>query len=324
MRTGHPRVTPTRTTPIYFHIGYSKTGTKALQGQVFRGLDRLHLWANGPLVWSYNDEPQREAVTLLRELAWSERWDPTDAKWESLRNAATPTDGRVSFASYETLSGTFYEPRSDGEENIRRLHQLFPSMRVILVIREQRSMLRSTYAEYVRVGGPGSRERFLNGGIVEPACLLYDAFVQFLHDRLGADNVKVLLYEEFVSSPASFLSELGRFAGIDDLGALAQSGGRRVHVSLADPSLSVLRLVNRCFVRSELQARPIVASETLARAGYSGVTRVVNPLVCRLGRAAASADHWIPRSIAERVGPSNAALAARCGLPLDRYDYLTS
>ena len=67
--------------PVYLHIGFCKTGTKALQGSVFAKLDELHLWGNGPLEWEFNDPAQHRAIELLSEIVRSETWEETDAKW---------------------------------------------------------------------------------------------------------------------------------------------------------------------------------------------------------------------------------------------------
>lgn len=311
------------TAPVYFHIGYSKTATKTLQGGVFPRLERLHLWGNGPLVSRNNDDEQRRAITLLKELAWSDTWDAAEPKWQELRAAAVSPDDRISFASYETLSGAFYHPRSDGLENCRRLHELFPTMRVILTIREQRSMLRSVYAHYVRTGGPASRAQFIDGGIVEPQCLLYDDFVREVQSIIGADNVKVLLFEELAQAPERFLATLGEFVGVEGAAELADAARRREHASLAPSSLAWMRVVNRRFARSELQDRPLLRSELLHRVCHAGVVRVVNPAVVRFGRNGSRSDAGsIPRAVADEVATSNTALAARCGLPLEQYGYL--
>ena len=308
--------------PVYLHLGFCKTGTKALQGSVFAKLDELHLWGNGPLAWAFNDAAQQRAIALLSEIVRSETWDAADPKWHELRTAATAPDGRISFASYEPLSGRFYNPRRDGIETLRRLHAVFPTLCVLLVVREQRSILMSSYADYVRLGGPAPRDRFVNGGIVEPTSLLYDEFVEELQAILGNNNVKVLLYEEYVKKPELFLADLAAFTGMRGIVELAESGSRRVHVSQSESSLTVLRCVNRCFVRSELQPRPILASKTLARFCYSAVERVVNPITRKLPQAARSRDEWIPHSVADRIAASNTALAVRCDLPLEEYGYL--
>ena len=308
--------------PVYVHIGFCKTGTKALQGSVFAKLDELHLWGNGPLEWELNNAAQQRAIELLGEMMRSDTWDASDPKWDELRAGAVAHDGRISFASYEPLSGRFYNPRRDGVETLRRLHELFPTLRVVLVIREQRSIVRSSYADYVEIGGPASRDRFVNGGVVEPTTLLYDDFVGKLQAILGHSNVKVLLYEQFVKAPAAFFDELASFTGISEIVELAQSGSKRVHVSQPESSLTVLRYVNRCFLRSELQDRPMFASTTMARMCYSGVERVVSPIARKLRSDAPTFDEWIPRSVADRLAASNAALAARCNLPLEEYGYL--
>jgi len=307
------------TTPVYFHIGYPKTGTTALQGEVFPRAEGLHVWANGGLGFPTNwTTEQEQAVLLLRDLVWSDEWRGDGHAADELRRLAAPGDGQTSFASYESLAGLLYYPDNDGRRTCRRLHELFPAARVILVIREQRSMLRSAYAQYVRAGGTVSPARFPQSDACHLDRLLYDRFVDDLCHELGADNVKVLVYEELLRSPGTFLDELGAFVGVGDLAGLAPQATRTRNASFSAISIAAKRLTNRLFRVSDLQPRPILASRRLTRYGIASIARLERVLAGR----PKPPEVRLPTSFVASIATSNAALSTRCDLRLDEYGYL--
>jgi hypothetical protein len=61
--------------------------------------------------------------------------------------------GLIPMVSSERLSGNPHSGGYDSAVLAERLHQVFPGARVLVMIREQRSMILSSWAQYVRVGG---------------------------------------------------------------------------------------------------------------------------------------------------------------------------
>jgi len=294
------------TAPVYFHIGYPKTGTTALQGEVFPRVDTLHVWANGALGLPTNwTEDQKRGVRLLHHLVWDDDWQPGGADIDDLLRLADPGDGRISLASYEALAGGLYYGDTHWLRNLQRLRQVFPNGRVIVVVREQRSML--------------SANRFPESDACDLDRLCYDRLVAQADQEFGADNVLVLVYEELSRAPATFLAALGSFLGVGDLARFAPEATRTRNASYSAPTLTMIRLTNRLFRASDLQPHPVLASRRLSRYSISAAGRFERVLA--RGRAQPPKVR-LPESFAPVVAASNAALSGRCGTRLEEFGYL--
>lgn len=101
-----------------------------------------------------------------------------------------------------------------------RLVRAFPTARVLMVVREQRSMGLSLYQQLIKrgesvklreaispTGAPGYYPR------LRLERLRYDLAVQTYVDRFGPDRVRVLAYEELVADPGVFIQKVLEFAG---------------------------------------------------------------------------------------------------------------
>ena len=106
--------------------------------------------------------------------------------------------------------------------NADRLHELCPDGKILIVIREQLSEIRSLYKTFITWGMPHSIERLLNP--VEPGLspqfnldfLRYDLLVSYYQRLYGRKNVLVLPYEQFVQRPRFFLKRIFNFSGCEN------------------------------------------------------------------------------------------------------------
>jgi hypothetical protein len=127
----------------------------------------------------------------------------------------------VPVVDFERLSGHPFSGGYDSREIADRLAAVFPDGLVLVVIREQRSMIASTYKQYVRQGGASSLRRFLeplvSQGLQVPQFdfrfFEYHRLLAYYRGLFGADRVLVLTYEQFRDDPSAFVAEIGRFAG---------------------------------------------------------------------------------------------------------------
>src|SRR5205823_14475513 len=98
---------------------------------------------------------------------------------------------------------------------------VLPDSRTVVVVREQRSMIVSTYTPYVKAGGPSPIEDFLHPALDQGWRIPLFDFEYFEYHRLlgyyrslfGADNVLALPYEQLVRDRRDFLTRIGEFAG---------------------------------------------------------------------------------------------------------------
>jgi hypothetical protein len=198
-------------TPL-LHIGYHKTGSTWLQERLFgRPEFGFHApWTRGEIrgqlihVDPYRFDPARARAAFEAGIA------------EAARQA------RVAVISDELLSGNPREGLSRGRLTAQRLEETFPGARVLVCIREQRSMLVSWYKHHVRAGSALTASRFVRPkragfeGSFPSAYFEYDALIAHYQARFGRDRVLVLPCEwlprdagdfarrvlDFVDSPA--------------------------------------------------------------------------------------------------------------------------
>jgi sulfotransferase family protein len=249
------------------HIGYHKTGSTWLG---------RHVFADRAAGFSVAARPRELHSAFVAVNPFDFAPGPIAERLEpGLREARD--QGLVPVLSHERLSGNPHSGGYDSRSVADRLAAALPNAKVLIVIREQRSMLVSLYKQYVKRGGAASFERYVGTPPARgpvPAFrfdfLEYHRLINHYQDLFGAANVLVLTYELLRSDPQAFLGRLGTFAG-------APATEAEVRLENASPSafsLGLKRHANRYFVRDALNPSPPLA--------FDGA----NELLLRLCRAA--------------------------------------
>jgi hypothetical protein len=130
-------------------------------------------------------------------------------------------DGKVTVISEETLIGDICSEKYWGPETVRRIHESFPEARILLCIREQRSIIYSAYGEYINGGGMLSIRQFIKsddvragtGPVCRPDALFYHHVIGDLFERFGRDSVLILPTELLARSPINFTKKVLEFVG---------------------------------------------------------------------------------------------------------------
>lgn len=170
------------------HIGFGKTGTTALQNDLFPFL------AEHGLVDAYNPDPLMQWVSVLskREL--------TDAEMQSVHQAMGALTGRT-LVSSEALcewDPSFWTRGAD-----RNLEVFGKDSRIIVTLREPKSYLTSLYQQAVHEGNVRSPSDFL---LDEDS---YWKAIRYLRPgKLDAFPVDALSYREFISLYTSRFREV--------------------------------------------------------------------------------------------------------------------
>lgn len=230
----------------------------------------------------------------------------------------------------EALSGNMYCGGFDGHELAQRLKTVVPQGRLLLMVREQRSLIRSLYKSWIVWGMPHSIERMLQPSTPDLApqfnldFLRFDQRVTCYQQLFGADNVLVIPYEAFKQQPIPVLQQIHRFAhapettlpALDDLPVR-----KRVNRGTSLSWLYWLRLQNRW-----LYSTPF---------NYNGLLQADNDrLMKRLAKSKKNplprfTDAWFEKGFQTTVASmtqgqfadSNRRLAELTGLDLARYGY---
>lgn len=117
----------------------------------------------------------------------------------------------------ESLVGHTHCGGYNAKTNADRLKKTFPEGRILIIVREQKAMIRSLYKTLVVWGMPHSLQRLLKplDANMSPQFnldfLRYDLLVQYYQELYGKDNVLVLPYESFLSDSSEFLKRIYSF-----------------------------------------------------------------------------------------------------------------
>ncbi len=124
--------------------------------------------------------------------------------------------------SSENLVGALSHGGYNAKYNADKLQACFPQARILMVIREQRSMLRSLYRTLVAWGNPYPIKKLLNppphwrhiAPSFQLEALEYDRLIRYYQQRFGAESVKVLCFEQFQLDPRRFAADVFRFCAL--------------------------------------------------------------------------------------------------------------
>ena len=306
------------------HIGYHKTGTTWLQRRLF-GTPAL-----GFAAFRKHDDVHARLVRPhaldFDAGACRDYFDPriADVEGRSL----------VAVVSSERLSGNPHSGGYDTKELADRLATVFPHGRVLIVFREQRAMIGSTYKQYVKAGGRASLLDYLHPPergasrlpLFDFAYFEYHRLVGYYRERFGPDRVLALPYEMFRARPLDYVSRIVEFAG---LGVSVEALRRlpfseRDNRALSGLAAEIRRRVNPIVLRDRLGGAPLIrlteAAAIRVLRACDGVADRVAPgaLAERLDRRLADT---VRREVGTRYAQSNALTAELTGVELSTYGY---
>jgi hypothetical protein len=297
--------------PTVFHIGYHKTASTWLQSEVFTNIDGRTWTGTRGLV-----------DAALRDLARADDRHYSPGVLGALRDDLVARDDRPVLFSYEGMSGRLWHADDTGTRSLERIARLEPEASILLLVREQQSMLGSIYFQYLYEGGTLGPESFCvepsgPGWRFAPEHLAYDRLVRLAIDLFGPDRVCVLPYELLTSDSERFLDHLGQFLGVSI--DRTRIRFQRTHESPSAPSLRLLVHWNRAFRSSELSRSPSIANLRLGRRPARLVRAHLDPRLRRLG--ATNLDLSLPPRWDQLYRASNAELDRICGHDLAALGY---
>jgi hypothetical protein len=304
------------------HIGYHKTGTSWLQKFLFQNAEAGFMWSG-----KGTDSPVNRLV-VTHPLDFSAK----AARADFGRSIERARARRLTLVvSLERLSGHPFSGGYDSKEIADRLEAVFPDGRVLVVIREQRSMILSTYKQYLKAGGALALRHFLDPPTyrrprVPHFDLRHFEYHRLLshYRRLFGPNVLALPYEQLQTDPEGFATAIVQFAGgsldPETIGALPFS--ERPNLAQRGSIVPWTRLCNRLFVRCDINPTPLAASSRgaalLARCAKTVDRLAPERLQEGLERRWRDA---IREAVGDRFRDSNRASAKLTGLDLEAYGY---
>lgn len=251
------------------HIGYAKAGSTFLQ-RWFEAHPDLAYSAGGLAGY-------RSVYALAAEAATG----AGDGRWRvtSCENLAAPqADAGLQLVDYERAMRSSWAERQSAAR--ARLLRTFPDAHILIVTRGFRSMILSSYSQYVRSGGSQDFET-LNQGDRANHPWDFDALIQGYRKDFGEARVIVLPYELLRDDPARFTASLESRLGIAAFPAKRET----VNPSLSPvemrwyPRLSrrIERLPVGAALRRRLQARYFAAVDKGRLAGLVRLMQHLRP-----------------------------------------------
>lgn len=196
------------------HIGYHKTASTLLQNALFarRDLgferlenDRYHIKLDFVKQGAFDDLPPNRVESYRR------------------RSREAQERGHTLVVSHERLSGYPASGGFDAKLIADRVKNCLPDARILVFVREQRSMIFSFYLQYISDGGSLSFRRLTTPlqwtlhrqPEFDFRSFAYAQCIAYYRQLFGADNVLVLPYEALRSEPQRIAREIAQFCGQD-------------------------------------------------------------------------------------------------------------
>lgn len=229
---------------LLIHIGYPKTASGWLQRGIFQDTTAGFLAPWGGL--SGEASVQFIIPNAFRFSAESVRKVFEPGLQEAARQNLVPV------LSNEHLACNQIRGRYHGKEAADRLYATFPEARILVFIREQKSMILSSYRQYIR-GGNGETatiQQFIGAETkpaFEPTCRLdyleYDLLIAYYQNLFGSENLLVLPFELIKIQPEDVLKEIIDFAEAKEINPTSITYPSK-NVALKAGTLAVKRRLN--------------------------------------------------------------------------------
>jgi len=300
------------TPPLLVHIGYHKTASSWFQVRVFSneacGFGAIYGRKGGHETSRiFTDRPLEFDAAAMRA--------HVDPYLQAIRDR-----GLIPVISQERYSGHIYSGGVDSKEIADRLYATFPDASILMVLREQRSMILSSYRQFVHTGGTQSLRRYLEldqlprkqSALLDLRHLEYDRLLGYYRQLFGADRVLALPYERMRGDPRGFVSAILEFAG-SPVGEQTLDGlsfENYVNTSRGPLAGALRRQANR-LRRSEFHLDPFFApprGEDIAKAMERWGERFPLPAVVEQRWQQAQRDE-VARAVGDRYVDSNRRLA---------------
>lgn len=304
------------------HIGYHKTGTTWLQRSLFarRDLGFVALEEHADI---------HERIVLPH---------PLDFDAAACRAHFQPRfkeiadQGKIPVLSAERLCGNPHSGGYDSKEIADRLAAVVPEGRVLIVLREQRSIILSTYKQYVRAGGTAPIRQYLfppeRGRSRVPMFdfehFKYHRLIAYYQRLFGRENVLVLPFETFRQAPREFAARILSFAGVRCDEAILDTlpFGEKENEGLSGFAVALKRRLNPLVQRDRLNPQvwfPLRKAEHFLKR-YVGAVDAWVP-----GSLSRALERRLRAVVCEAVGDrykeSNARTSQLTGLPLADLGY---
>jgi hypothetical protein len=224
---------------LFIHVGYPKTATTWMQ---------THVYEEVPSLLQIGNKYKLSDWGLHLVAAHDLDFDPQLVVQRVLKIVAQSKQRKVVISWEHLLGDSAFN--SDGLVRIaNRLKQCFPNAKVIFYIREQLSLIKSLYAQYVQEGGTWKLEDFLSLDYpyrvgFNLVYLDYFKVASLYCELFGHSNVYIQTYERLKQAPENETERLFQWMQIASDRPFSAISTEHKNVSLSRQTLGFLRLLN--------------------------------------------------------------------------------
>jgi hypothetical protein len=232
---------------IFFHTGLHKTATTFIQKMLFPNIEGLNYVKNETVFKELIDITQQDILTYNEKKIY-----------EGIKDKLTSGKNII---SAEALSGNPFMQYLNRYDILLKIKKTFPEAKIIVGIRNQKSMLFSIYKQYIRMGGTKRSEDFYRiddnsklyksdaiyiwgASYMNPIALMYSKYLKSIIELFGAGNTLIYCFEELAEDYVKFANRFCSFFELDT----PSIQNKIVNKAFPDSLYSVLRPLNHFFV----------------------------------------------------------------------------
>ena len=226
--------------PLLIHIGYPKSASTFLQKCVFKNEK-----SQSPFLPLSGGQAIQEFV-LANEFSFSS--SIAMQAFQSSLSKATQSN-LVPVISNEILTGDQIAGKYWGRQVADRMYETFPNAKILIIIREQKSMILSSYKQYIKLGGTETIQKFIGtgeekagfGSICHLDFLQFHLLISYYYNLFGKANVLVLPFELLKNDYSQFMDSILDFV---NLPKNLQFENEKVNVGYGSFALAFRRKLN--------------------------------------------------------------------------------
>jgi Sulfotransferase family len=200
---------------MLIHIGYPKAASTWLQNVIFSD-ETSGFFAP----WGLPSGEATEQFVIANAFKFSAE---TARQAFAAGLAEAERRNLVPVISQETLIGSQIRGCYWGKDVADRLAATFPNAKILMIIREQKATILSSYREHIKMGETTPLDRFIGAYDRKPGfgppCQLdyleYDRTIAYYHNLFGAENVLILPFELLKHNLQDFGQKILHFVGLD-------------------------------------------------------------------------------------------------------------
>jgi hypothetical protein len=222
---------------IVLHLGLPKTGSTFLQTDIFMHLQNVNILFKFRYIQEAYDDWLYDTILDINK--------PIDFQEVKKRRSEYLVDNMPNLVSEEIFyCGEFgmFRKEDDRFVLLDRIYKIFPEARVILAIRNKKTLLVSWYKQYVQAGGVLSFDDFIRD-VMNLEKLNYEQYIERLVELYGKKNVFIFTFENLSEKPEQTIKEICNFIGCE----VPSYKLRRRNISYGKTELKASLILNRLF-----------------------------------------------------------------------------